>query len=287
MSDRAPRAVDGANPVGATLRVLAIAVMVAWSIGPALWQALTALKPDAQITHVPTLYLPRPVTWEHVLGLWERKPFGLYLANSAWVSGWATLLCVGLGALAAGALARLPGRGRVGVLLALLIVSFFPPILLLFPLYEGVRSLGWINHRLALIVPYAALALPLAVWVLESALRALPRELDEAARLDGLSPVARLWRVHLPLAMPAVATAAILVFIFCWNEFMLALTFMTRDASKTVTAGIASVSGASLYEIPWGQLSAAIIIATLPLVLMVLLFQRRIVSGLTRGAVKS
>ena len=191
-----------------------------------------------------------------------------------------------LAALAASALAWLPARQRDGALLALLVVSLFPSILLLFPIYEGVRALGWINHALALVVPYAALNLPLGVWVLESALRGLPRELDEAARLDGLSAPLRLARIHLPLVAPALATAGILVFIFCWNEFMLALTFMTRDPSKTVTAGIASVGGASIYEIPWGQLSAAIVIATVPLIVMVLLFERRIVSGLTRGAIK-
>jgi multiple sugar transport system permease protein len=269
-----------------TLLALAILGVVGWSLAPAVWQALTAFKPDAQITRTPTVYLPHPATWEHVAALWERKPFALYLANSAWISAWATLLCVSVASLAATVLSRLPGRGRVVLLLALLVVSLFPPILLLFPLYEGARALGWINHPMALILPYAALNLPLAVWVLESALRGLPEALDEAARLDGLGVISRLLRIHLPLAAPAFATAAILVFIFCWNEFMLALTFMTRDAGKTVTAGIASVSGASLYEIPWGQLSAAIVIATAPLIALVLLFQRRIVSGLTRGALK-
>jgi len=270
----------------ALLVTFAVGLVLAWSLAPAVWQALTALKPDVQITKVPTSYLPHPVTMQHFASLWERKPLGLYLANSAWIATWATLLCVAVAAPAATALARLPGRGREGVLLALLMLSLFPPILLLFPLYEGVRGLGWINHPLALVLPYAALNLPLAVWVLESALRALPAELDEAARLDGLSTLRRLWRIHLPLALPSLATTCILVFIFCWNEFMLALTFMTRDTSKTITGGIASVSGASLYEIPWGQLSAAIVIATLPLILLVLLFQRRIVSGLTRGALK-
>ncbi len=268
------------------LRALALAAVLALSAAPAVWQALTALKPDAQITRTPTVYLPSPPTWRHVQALWDRKPFGRYLANSAAIAAAATLLCVSLAALAATAIARLPGRGREGTLLALLVVSLFPPILLLFPLYEGVRALGWVNHPLALVLPFAALNLPLAVWVLEGALRALPAELDEAGRLDGLSALGRLRRVHLPLALPALATTAILVFIFCWNEFMLSLTFMTRDAAKTVTAGIASVSGASLHEIPWGQLSAAIVIATLPLVALVLLFERRIVSGLTRGALK-
>lgn len=276
----------GERTAATAIGAVGISLMLLWSIGPALWQGLTALKPDAQITHVPTMYLPHPATWQHVADLWERKPFARYLANSAWISTWATLLCVALAALAAMALSRWPGRGRQGLLLALLTVSLFPPVLLLFPLYEGVRGLGWINHPLALVLPYAALNLPLAVWVLESALRSLPFELDEAARLDGLSALRRMWRIHLPLVTPALATTSILVFIFCWNEFMLSLTFMTRDSSKTVTAGIASVSGASLYEIPWGQLSAAIVIATIPLILLVLIFQRRIVSGLTRGALK-
>jgi multiple sugar transport system permease protein len=266
--------------------VVGVSLMVAWSVAPGIWQGLTAFKPDAQITQVPTVYLPHPATFEHLADLWQRKPFARYLVNSAWISAWATVLSLVLAAPAAMALSRLRGRGRHGMLLALLTVSMFPPVLLLFPLYEGVRELGWINHPLSLVLPYAALNLPLAVWVLESALRALPIELDEAARLDGLSAPRRLWRVHLPLSIPSLATTGILVFIFCWNEFMLSLTFMTRDRSKTVTAGIASVSGASLYEIPWGQLSAAIILATAPLVLLVLIFQRRIVSGLTRGALK-
>jgi multiple sugar transport system permease protein len=265
---------------------LALAAVVVWSVGPAAWQALTALKPDAQITHTPTIYLPDPPTWQHVTTLWQRKPLPRYLAQSTWVSAWATLLCVAVAALAAAAIAWRPARQRERLLLALLVISLFPPILLLFPLYEGVRTLGWVNRSVALVLPYAALNLPLAVWVLESALRGLPRELDEAARMDGLSAAGRLWRIHLPLIAPSLATAGILVFIFCWNEFMLSLTFMTRDASKTVTAGIASVGGASIYEIPWGQLSAAVVIATAPLIVLVLVFERRIVSGLTRGAIK-
>jgi trehalose/maltose transport system permease protein len=262
-----------------------VGLMLIWSLAPAVWQALTAVKPDAQITHVPTIFLPHPVTWTHFVQLWARKPFWTYLANSMWVSTWATLLCVTVGAMAASPLARMSGGARTGPLLVLLAVSLFPPILLLFPLYEVVRALGGINHPWALIVPYAALNLPLAIWVLESGIRSVPTELDDAGRLDGLGAFGRLWHIHLPLAGPSLSAAAMLVFIFCWNEFMLALTFMTRDTSKTVTAGIASVSGVSFYEIPWGQLSAAIVIATLPLVVLVIAFERRIVSGLTRGAI--
>lgn len=265
---------------------LAALLLAAWSLAPALWQVLTALKPDAQLTRVPVVYLPDPPTLDHVRALWERKPFASYLATSTLVSGCASALAVALGALLASALVRAPGRGAGRVLAGLLLVSVFPPILLLFPLYEGVRALGWLNHPLALIVPYAALALPLAVWILESGFRRVPRALDEAAALDGLGPLQRTLRIQVPLALPSVVTAFILGFIYCWNEFMLALSFMTRDEAKTVTAGIASVSGASMHEVPWGQLSAAIVIATAPLVLLVLLFERRISGGLTRGALK-
>jgi len=265
---------------------LAVLLLVAWSLAPAVWQLLTALKPDDQITRVPTVYLPRPPTLRHFEALFSRKPFGTYLKNSLLVSGAATLLAVALGALAAGALVRTSERVRERGLLALLALAFIPPILLLFPLYEAVRALGWLNNPVALVLPYALLNLPLAVWILESGFRQIPRAVDDAAALDGLGPMRRLVRIHLPLAAPSAVTAAILVFIFSWNEFMLALTFMTRDARKTVTAGIASVTGSSMFEVPWGQLSAAVVVATVPLVVLVLLFERRIASGLTRGAVK-
>ncbi len=269
-----------------SIRGLAVALLVVWSLAPALWQVLTALKADDQITRVPTVYLPRPPTLRHVEALFSRKPFGTYLRNSAVVAGAATVLSVTLGALAAGALVRASERARERGLLALLALAFVPPIVLLFPLYEAVRALGWLNNPVALILPYALLNLPLAAWILESGFRQIPRSVDEAAALDGLGPVRRIVRIHLPLAAPSAVTAAILVFIFSWNEFMLALTFMTRDARKTVTAGIASVTGSSMFEVPWGQLSAAVVVATLPLVVLVLLFERRIASGLTRGAVK-
>jgi multiple sugar transport system permease protein len=228
------------------LHAAVLALILTWSVAPAAWQALTAVKPDRQITRTPAVYLPRPATFQHVANLWERKPFDRYLVNSFWISAWATLICVALGAAAAGALVRMHLRRRERLLMGLLLVSLFPPILLLFPLYEAVRALHWINEPLALILPYAALNLPLAVWVLESGFRQLPRELDEAARLDGLSSLDRLRRVHVPLAMPSVATAAILIFIFCWNEFMMAITFMTRDGLKTVSDWIEIVRVSSL-----------------------------------------
>ena len=265
---------------------LAAVLLAAWSLAPALWQVSTALKPDEEITATPTVYLPRPPTLAHVEALFQRKPFGAYLANSFLVAGGATLLCVLVAALAASALARMEARAKRRILFALVLAALVPPILLLFPLYEAVRSLSLLNHPIALVVPYAALSLPLAIWILEAGFAEIPRAVEEAAVLDGLTPLRLLFAIRLPLAAPSLVAAAVLVFIASWNELMLALTFMTRDGAKTVTAGIASVGGSSLFEIPWGQLSAAVVIATLTLVLLVLAFEKRISSGLTRGAVK-
>ena len=265
---------------------LAALLVALWSVAPALWQVATAVKPDGEITRTPVVWISRAPTLAHVKALFERKPFALYLVNSAVVAGGATLLCLLAAAPAAAALARMARPARRRVLLALVVVALVPPILLLFPLYEAVRALSLLNHPLALVIPYAALSLPLAVWILEAGFAAIPREVEEAATLDGLTPFRALLAVRLPLVAPSLVTAALLVFIASWNEFMLALTFMTRDRAKTVTAGIASVGGSSLFDVPWGQLSAAVVIATLPLVVLVLVFEKRIASGLTRGAVK-
>ena len=274
------------RPLPAALLALAIALAAAWSLLPAAWQALTAVKPEAQITSSPAVWVPSPPTDVHVRTLLERKPFARYLANSAFVSLAATLLALAAAAPAAAALCRMRPRARSRGLLGLLLASLFPPILLLFPLYEGVRLLGLVNSPLALVLPYAAFGVPLATWVLEAGFRELPNEVEEAATLDGLGAIGRLLRVQLPLAAPSVAAAGLLTFIASWNEFLLALSFTTRDASRTVTAGIASVSGSSLYEVPWGPLSAAVVLATLPVGHLVLLFERRISGGLTGGAVK-
>jgi multiple sugar transport system permease protein len=265
---------------------LAVLLVGAWSLAPALWQVSTALKPDAEITSVPTVYVPRPPTLVHVTELFERKPFGAYLGNSVLVSSGATLLCVLLAAITTSALRRLGERARRRVLYALVVTALVPPIVLLFPIYEAVRALSLLNHPVALVVPYALLSLPLAIWILDAGFASIPPAIEEAALLDGARPLRRLLAVRLPLAAPSLVAASVLVFIASWNEFMLALTFMTRDRSKTVTAGIASVGGSSLFDVPWGQLAAAVVIATLPLVLLVLLFEKRIASGLTRGGVK-
>ncbi len=160
------------------------------------------------------------------------------------------------------------------------------PIVLVFPLYELVRQVGLVNQPWGLIIPYAALNLPFAVWLLTGYMERIPYELEEAAAVDGLTAWQTYSRIIMPLTAPALTTAFLLVFIFSWNEFMFALTFMSLESSRTVTVGVATLSGAFAYEIPWGLLAAGIVASTAPLVVAVALFQRRIVTGLTAGGVK-
>jgi len=175
---------------------------------------------------------------------------------------------------------------RLTISSALLGLAFFPPIVFLLPLYELVRVLGLVNHPWGLIVPYAALNLPLTIWLLTGFFRQIPKELDEAAEMDGLTPLQTFFSVLLPLAAPALATAAVLVFVFAWNEYMLALTFMNAESSRTVTVAVATLSGAFVYEIPWGLIAAGVVASSLPLIVLAVFFQQKIVAGLTAGSVK-
>jgi multiple sugar transport system permease protein len=170
------------------------------------------------------------------------------------------------------------------ILITILSVSMFPPIATVSPLFLIIRSMGLRDTYLALIFPYATFALPLSIWILTNFFREIPDELNEAAVIDGCTPFQTFRRIFLPLAAPGVFTAAILIFIFAWNEFLLALTFTATEKSRTIPVGIALFPG--LHEIPWAEIAAASIIVTVPLILIVLIFQRRILAGLTAGAVK-
>lgn len=267
--------------------ILATAGLLLFSVGPFGWEVLTSIKPSSEIAQSPVVYVPSRVTFEHYVALFARRDFGGYLVNSAVVSSLATLLCMIAGMLAAYALAKLNIPGSPLFLVIVLAVALVPPIILLIPLYEMMRWADWINHRGALVLPYAALNLPFATLVLRAFFRQIPQDLLEAARIDGFTRVGILFKIIVPLSAPALATTAILVFVFCWNEFIFALTFITTDAYKTIPVGIAGLSGVtSPYEIPWGLISAAAVTGTLPLIVLVLIFQRRIVQGLTAGALK-
>jgi multiple sugar transport system permease protein len=259
---------------------------VIFSIAPFVWQALTSIRPDSEIALRPTVYLPRSITSSHYYLLFARKPFAKYFLNSLIVSTVATLGCLAIGSMAGYAFARLRVPMRRLLLWAILAISLFPPIIFLFPVYEMLRAVQLTDNLIALSIPYIALNLPFSIWVLTSFFRQIPTEIEDAALLDGFTPAQILYRIILPLSAPALVTTGILVFIFCWNEFIFALTFINDEASKTLTTGTATLSSASNYEIPWGPLSAATVVATLPLVVLVLLFQRRIVEGLTAGSIK-
>lgn len=270
----------------AALRVAGIVLMLLFCLGPFLWQVLTSLKPPEEVFAVPPTWWPSRLSLESYRQVFSGRPFGRYLLNSLLVAAASTALTVTLAAPAAYALSRLRVAGRRWLYPLILVASLVPAVVLLVPLYEMFRAGGAFNRPLALAVPYAALNLPLAVWALASFFRAVPRELEDAAAVDGFTRWGTLWRVVLPLSLPGVATTALLVFIFAWNEFLLALSFMTRPQAYTAPVGVALLAGASVYEVPWGQISAAVVVTTLPLVLAVLLFQRRIVAGLTAGALK-
>jgi trehalose/maltose transport system permease protein len=271
------------------MRVFSRIILVVFcvlALAPLAWHAISSLKTAAELTSIPPTLLPHDPTVANYRELFIRRPFGRYYANSFVIAALSSLLCLAAATLSAYGLARTsPGVRRVATS-SLLMVAFFPPIVLLFPLYELVRTAGLLNHPWGLILPYAALNLPFAVWLLTGYFGQIPYELEEAAAVDGLSRFQTLTKIILPLSTPALATTGLLAFIFAWNEFMFALTFMNVESAKTITVGVATLSGAFTYEIPWGLLAAGVIASSLPLIALVVIFQKRIVAGLTAGAGK-
>ena len=256
------------------------------AVSPLVWYGLSSIKSSAELAQIPPSLLPAHITFDNYEQLFLRRSFAAYYRNSIVISSLASLLCVLCASLSAYRLARAPALFRRIVSYGLLVMAFFPPIVLVFPVFELVRMAGLINQPWGLILPYAAMNLPFAVWLLTGYMEQIPYELEEAAAVDGLTQFNIYSRIILPLSVPALTTAFLLVFIFSWNEFMFALTFMNREISRTITVGVATLSGAYTYEIPWGLLAAGIVVSTAPLIAAVALFQKRIVAGLTAGGVK-
>ena len=274
------------NLLKTILLYLAITFVVVFSLAPALWQLLTSFKLNEDISKLPTIYFPTRITLSHYTELFTRRPFWRYILNSAFVSILSTAFSLGIGAPAAYALARLRPKGQNIILAGILVVTLFPGILLFLGLLEIVQFLRLGNNYLALIIPYTAINLPLTILVLRSFFEQLPKDLEDSARVDGYNTWQTLTQIILPMTLPALVTTGILTFIFAWNEFIFALTFITREDMKTIPVAAAQLSGASTFEIPYGPIAAATVLGTLPLVLLVLFFQRKIVQGLTAGAVK-
>jgi trehalose/maltose transport system permease protein len=263
---------------------LLVAVIVVYAVFPFYYAILSSLKSGTELFRVDYF----PVRWDfgNYASVFEKNPFARNIGNSVIVSVSVVLISLFLGVTAAFALARVSFRGRGALLLTILGVSMFPQVAVLSGMFQLIRTLGLYNNLFALILSYMIFTLPFTVWVLTTFMRELPKELEEAAVLDGASSWTILTRVFMPLMGPALVTTGLLAFIAAWNEFLFALTFTLTNEQRTVPVGIALMSGASSHELPWGNIMAASVIVTLPLVGLVLVFQRRIVSGLTAGAVK-
>lgn len=261
----------------------AIVLLVGFSALPFIWAVTASFSPERELFAAARL-LPDSFVLDHYRALFTERDFWTPVRNSLIVAGVTTLFCVAVGSLAAYALARLTFAGKRIILSFILAVSMFPQISIVSPLFLLLRSLRLINTYPGLILPYLTFAMPLTVWLLVGYFRQIPFELEEAARVDGASGWTTFTKIILPLAMPGLATTAILTFIYCWNEFLFALSFTLGPERHTVPVAIALFRGQ--YQVPWGQVLAASVVATAPVAALVLLFQRRIVEGLTSGAVK-
>jgi ABC-type glycerol-3-phosphate transport system permease component len=262
---------------------LFIALCVAFFVFPYFWTLETAIKSPDEVYAIPSVWIPSSVYLGNFRFVFD-KQFGVNLLNSTIVATTTTLFVLVLGSIGAYALARIQFWGRGVVLLAVLSVSMFPEVSVVAALFMWLRDWAMLNTFQALILPYASFAMPFTLWALTNFFREVPWELEEAALIDGCTYLGALWRVILPLAAPGLVTCGILVFISAWNEFLFAYTFVTTDAVRTVPVRIFMFQGE--FESPWGQISAASAVVTLPLIIMVLIFQRRIIQGLTAGAIK-
>ncbi|MGE4249519.1 MAG: carbohydrate ABC transporter permease [Parvibaculaceae bacterium] len=261
-----------------------LALILFYAVFPFYWAVVSSLKTGSAIFLVELI--PSKVSLENYRALFVEQSFARNILNSLVVAAVATLVSLALAALAAYALGRMTFRGRSSVLFAILSISMFPQIAVLSGLFELIRSLGLYNSLIGLVFSYLILTLPFTCWVLTAFMRELPRELEESAAMDGASDLRILTEIFLPLMAPALAAAGLLAFILAWNEFLFALTFTLSNEQRTVPVAIALITGASAYELPWGRVMAASVIVTVPLILLVLVLQRHIVSGLIAGAVK-
>lgn len=260
-----------------------ILVIALYSMFPFYYAVISSFRSGSELFTVS--YWPS-IDLSNYGAVFEGQPFGWNILNSVVVAFAVVALSLGLGVAAAYALARVAFRGRGLLLATILSVSMFPQVAVLSGMFELVRALGLYNSLPALILANMMLTLPFTVWVLTTFMRELPKELEDAAYVDGATPFQVVWRVFLPLLGPAMAATGLLAFIVAWNEFLFALTFTLSNDRRTVPVAIALMTGASQHELPWGNIMAASVIVTLPLIALVLVFQRRIVSGLTAGAVK-
>jgi trehalose/maltose transport system permease protein len=268
--------------------LLLIAVIFVYAIFPFYWALRSAFTPDGDLFKTPVQYFPTNPTLSNFREVLGSGDFQRALLNSTIVAGSVTLISLAFGALAGYALGRFRFRGRSVALYLMLSMTIFPQIAILGALYKLINTFGIYNSLWALILSYMIFTLPFTVWVLTSFVRALPKGLEEAAYIDGATPFQTFYKVILPLIAPGLVTTGLLAFIAAWNEFLYALSFTQTVDKHTVPVAIVTFTGksGSSFQIPWGQIMAATIVVTVPLIVLTLLLQRRILAGLTAGAVK-
>ena len=267
------------------LWTIAIVIVVLYALIPVAWITALSLKPPAEISDGKFL-IGQSYSLENYDAIFSENIFNAALINSLGIAALATLISIVLASMAAYALSRLDFGGKALILSGALAVAMFPPISIVGPLFDMWRATGLFDTWPGLIIPYLTFTLPLAIYTLSAFFREIPWELEQAARVDGATPFQAFRKVIVPLAAPGVFTSAILVFIFAWNDFIFANTLTSTEAARTVPATLAFFTGQSQFEDPTGAISAAAVVVTVPIIIMVLIFQRRIVAGLTAGAVK-
>jgi multiple sugar transport system permease protein len=259
-------------------------VVVVYALIPVLWIVSLSFKTKDALAD--RSLIPSAWTLQNYADIFKTTDFLRALVNSIGIAVIATVIAVVLGTMAAYAIARLDFPGKQALVGVSLLIAMFPQVSLVSPLFDMERALGLFDTWPGLILPYITFALPLSIYTLSAFFREIPWELEKAAKMDGATPAQAFRKVIAPLAAPGVFTTAILVFIFCWNDFLFAISLTSTNASRTVPAALQFFTGASYFEDPTGTVSAAAVVITIPIILFVLFFQRRIVAGLTSGAVK-
>lgn len=269
---------------GRSLRLLAAAIVVVNGFFPAVWILLTSLKTEAELVKKPITYLPHDLVLSNYVQAFTDQPLLKYLGNSLAVAAVSTAVALTVAAFAAYAIARLNLRHRQLILTCIVASSMFPLVTLLVPIFETMRNLNLLNTYTALVLPYTVLSLPVCTLVLVGFFQSIPRDLENAAMIDGCTRIGALWRVVVPLAAPGVFTAGILAFVNAWDEFLLALSLNASAAMRTLPVGISLYQGE--FTFPWPVISAALVVAIVPIAVLIALFQERVVGGLTQGGLK-
>jgi multiple sugar transport system permease protein len=263
---------------------LANTLVVIAAILPVIWIISLSLKDPATIAD--GRFLPSKWSFDNYSGIFQTSEFTRALINSIGIAAISTVLACALAAMAAYAIARLDFPGKAVILTAALAIAMFPPIAIVGPIFNIWKNVGLFDTWPGLIIPYMTFTLPLAIYTMSAFFREIPWELEQAAQIDGATPFQAFRKVIVPLAAPGVFTTAILTFIFAWNDFLFAVSLTSTNAARTVPAALSAFPGESQFTQPTGSIAAAAVIVTIPIIIMVFMFQRRIVAGLTAGAVK-